>query len=206
MWGWIKDKATKAKNTYGWVKFVADIISAIGGGGLITAAVGLMVTIISIIGALLRALPWPFVLMAGFCTLVGVVYLAMASLAFKVLLAAKRASEEGTPGSKPAQQPIAPHYDAWKHVDRFTIKDAAFLWNDLEPNVRANFSSKVSAWIEAFQNAVRRGEIKIVSRHSNPRLIESEKANADSATTITRQSLLSFANKNGHNPTFLSKD
>jgi hypothetical protein len=117
MWGLV----TKAKNLYGWFKFIWAIVwGALGWFGLTSVISGLTVTAIGVIGAFFRALPWPFVLMAGYCTMVGMVYLSMAPLAFKVLIAARDSTKtnpaEPSAPIKPAKQLIAPHYEAWKHV------------------------------------------------------------------------------------------
>jgi hypothetical protein len=213
MWGAV----TKAKNVYGWFKFIWAVVwGAIGWAGFGPFLTGLAATVVAVVAAFIKALPWPFIVMGGFCMLVGAVYLAMAPLAFKVLIAAREAikaraeaeaagaTETALPPSKPKKPPVAAHYEPWKHVDELTIREAAFLWKGLEPSVPSNFTSEVSAWIEALMSAVKKGEIEFKPKHSNPRQIEYERQNPDANTVIYRMSLMDFAIKHRYTPEFLT--
>ena len=209
MWGWI----TKAKNIYGWFKFAWEVVwGAIGWLGLAPLLTGLVITVIAVAGAFFRALPWPFIVMGAFCMLVGAIYLAMAPLAFKILIVARDATKaiaaaalaSDVGAGKPKKQLVYVHYEPWSHVDQFTVREAAFLWNDLEPSVSSNLTSEVAAWIEALQAAIRKGEIKFKPRRANDRqAIEYERQNPDVNTVVYRESLIEFAGRHGYGPKFL---
>jgi hypothetical protein len=50
-----------------------------------------------------------------------------------------------------------PDYEAWRHVDRLTLREAAFLWCDLSPG--PSMPPNVHAWFNAFSSAIQRGEL-----------------------------------------------
>jgi uncharacterized membrane protein len=69
MWKWAK----RIKDIYSWFGFVSTILGALGLTAIIS---GIGVTVIGVVGAVIKGLPWPFVLMAAYCTMVGMAYLA----------------------------------------------------------------------------------------------------------------------------------
>jgi hypothetical protein len=68
MWQVVK----KAKDLFSWFTFVWHIVGWLGLAAIVS---GLAVTFVGAVGAVLKGLPWPFVLMAAYCTLVGMAYL-----------------------------------------------------------------------------------------------------------------------------------
>jgi hypothetical protein len=54
-------------------------------------------------------------------------------------------------------QKPAPDYEAWRHVDRLTLREAAFLWCDLSPG--PSMPPNVQAWFNALSSAIQRGEL-----------------------------------------------
>jgi hypothetical protein len=152
---------------------------------------------------MIKDIPWPIVLMVGYCTLVGVVYLSMAPMAFKVLSAALQLKDDTDTNQGILTRP---HYEAWKHVEKFTLSEAAYLWNDLEPHAKGNYTTEVKAWIKAFCAAIRKGELKFIAKKPNrPDLIRYEKADPGNDTEVNRNDLYDFAVKNNYIPKFLSQ-
>jgi hypothetical protein len=98
-----------------------------------------------------------------------------------------------------------PDYTAWRHVDRLTLRDAAFLWRDLSPALA--MPSNVKAWYAALASAITRGELFFephYTGHMN-RADErdAQKRNPQLDTIVTRTALQTFAKKYGYDPEFL---
>jgi hypothetical protein len=102
------------------------------------------------------------------------------------------------------QQP-PPDYEAWRHVDRLTLREAAFLWCDLSPG--PSMPPKVQAWFNAFSSAIQRGELPFEHQprpHSHAETERQlEKRNPTLNTVVMRTALKRFAKANDHRPTFL---
>lgn len=162
----------KAKELYSWFSFAAGIVTLAGAGLAVT--VGGTVWLVKV------GIPLPLALMAGYCTLVGTVYLAIAPVAFRGLV--KRS------GTGPATQKLPTvNYQAWGHVGRFTINQAAHLWCDIDPESIDNNDTR--AWARALASAVQKGELKSLSVSGTP--------------VFTRAALKDFAKLHGYDPRFL---
>jgi hypothetical protein len=187
----------KVKDCWSWINFIWHVLGWLGGASLIS---GLAVTAIGVAGAMIKDLPWPIVIMAAYCTLVGVVYLSMAPMAFKALSAALQPKDNAGANQRIL---IRPHYEAWKHVEKFTLVEASYLWNDLEPKAKGNYTTEVQAWIDAFCAAIRTGELNFMP--NDPDYIRFEKADPRHDTKVSRDDLSAFAMKNNYKPKFLSQ-
>jgi hypothetical protein len=83
LWSIVK----KAKDGLGWFNFAATVL---GWLGLWTILSGVAITAIGVVGSVIKGLPWPFVLMAAYCTLVGMAYLVALPVFIKGLRRAPR--------------------------------------------------------------------------------------------------------------------
>jgi hypothetical protein len=159
MWRLLK----KAKDLFSWFSFVWHIVGWLGLAAIVS---GTAVTVVGVVGAVIKGLPWPFVLMAAYCTFVGMAYLA----ALPVFVKALGQQNIGTLGKiKPK---IAPHYEAWKHVDQFTVREAAFLWTEREPNSGGSYTD-VDAWVEAFCSSISNRKIDFIPSRITGELYDS---------------------------------
>ncbi|WP_334368833.1 hypothetical protein [Bradyrhizobium sp. AZCC 1578] len=98
-----------------------------------------------------------------------------------------------------------PNYEAWRHVNELKVKQAAFLWCEIEP--RISQTPKVTAWANALEAAIKKGELGFVPKLSQygseaAQYIEQQKG-AWSETIVTRDQLRSFAQAHGYDPIFL---
>jgi hypothetical protein len=102
------------------------------------------------------------------------------------------------------EQP-APNYAAIRHVDRLTLRDAAFYWCDLSPG--RWMPSNVRDWYEALASAVRKGELDFEPKYSDYGHRETQrdlqKRNPDLGTIVKRTALQTFAKRYNHDPKFL---
>ncbi|MEA2914183.1 MAG: hypothetical protein QOJ15_6264 [Bradyrhizobium sp.] len=91
---------------------------------MLLAATGVLGGIGGAMWAVLTGVPLPIAIMAGYCTVVGAVYLAIAPLAYRVLSQIpKRAVSK--------KAPLVPNYTAWRRLDVYEVQDAAKLWVDI---------------------------------------------------------------------------
>lgn len=176
----------RIKDTWSWGRFAWQLASVLGVTGLITSFGGG-------VWAVIIGVPVPIALMAGYCTLVGAVYLAMAPLAYRALAQ--------SPANKIEKKRIIPNYVAWRHLESYQIIDASKLWCDIDPN--ATSTPDTSAWVQAFIAAVKRGDLALEYYSSSYDRQAREKHNPTSDSKITRASLQAFAKATGHDPIFL---
>jgi len=110
---------SRIKSTWSWVRFAWGLAAFLGLTGIITSAGGM-------VWALIIGVPKPIALMAGYCTLVGAVYLAMAPLVYRALAQSPANASEN-------RKPEPPNYAAWRLLSDYTLEDAAYLWCDVDP-------------------------------------------------------------------------
>jgi len=187
MW-WI---VRKAKELWSWLGFVWGILGFLGVTAVIT---GLATSIGGAAWAIMTGISLPIAIMAGYCTLVGAVYLVMAPMAFRILLRSQDAKASIVHDEKP-------NYEAVRHIDRFTLADAAKLWCDRDPNSTSTYDT--SAWVDAFQSAIRSGELKFDPRSKERDYQIRERDNPASDTFVTKDALKVFAHKHGYDRRFL---
>jgi hypothetical protein len=89
------------------------------------------------------------------------------------------------------------------------VLEAAYLWNDLEPNAGGR-NTQVSAWVDAFCGAIREGKVVFIPRvnaeyqgRRRDDMIQYQQDNPDSSTQVAKTHLLDFAKKNNYHPKFL---
>jgi hypothetical protein len=173
----------RAKELYSWYSF------AVGVGALLVAGFGLAVG-----GAVWLATggtPLPLVVMAGFCTLVGAVYLAMAPLVYRVLRQTPIVTKPG--------EDQRPNYPAVRLQHQYSLDHASRLWVDVDARAGATYDSQ--AWYGTFVSAIQRGQLKFVP--SSRDRIAVERQNPSRDTMVTREEFKRYAASIGQDPPFL---
>jgi hypothetical protein len=185
---------TRIRDAFNWGLFAYRLVVALAATGVLGAVGGG-------IWAVLIGVPLPIAIMAGYCTLVGAVYLAIAPLAYRAL---SRFSVDISVPTAPEPK-AQPNYEAWRHVEQLTLRKAAFLWCDREPGI--SMTKDVVAWLEALTAAVKKGELNFNAKYSGYRHESEEKKmqkiNPVSDTVTTRAYLKVFAAMHGYDPIFL---
>jgi hypothetical protein len=176
----------KAKEAWSWAKFAWGVL----------ALLGLSTSVVASVWAAVLRVPTPIVIMAGFCTFVAAVYLAMAPLAYKVL----RQAASDTPTGRQSRKPESPNYTAVRLQHQYSLNAASRLWCDIDPNEQSTYDT--AAWLEAMVSAVQRGELPFVVQDRDRATFE--KAYPNNRTMVTRDALKKYAAKNGQSPKFLS--
>jgi hypothetical protein len=176
----------RAKELYSWYSFV------VGVGALLVTGVGLAVG--GAVWLVTAGIPLPLALMAGYCTLVGAVYLAMAPFVYRVLRQTPIVTKPG--------EDNRPNYAAVRLQHQYSLGPASRLWVDLDPGAYATYDSQ--AWYETFVSAIQQGKLKFQPKF--PRIsdkIAYEKQHPDLDTTVTREEFKRYAASIGEDPVFL---
>jgi hypothetical protein len=186
----------------GWnAKKFAVVLIAIGTIVAADVHLGLAATITSAVGYLWIAVPVAF---AAIVLFVWGFLQTTASLYADLSNTSRTTISELEAALAHYQKP-APDYDAWRHVDRLTLREAAFLWCDLSPG--PSMPPNVQAWFNALGSAIQRGELPF---EHQPRAFghteterQLEKKGPMLNTVVMRTALQRFARANNHHPIFL---
>src|SRR5579871_5010757 len=133
--GWL----TRIRDAFNWGLFAYRLI-------VLLAATGVLGSLGGAVWAMLIGVPLPIAIMAGYCTFVGAVYLAIAPLAYRALSEVPRRTQV-------AKKPPTPNYSAWRHLEAYELQDAAKLWAEIDPNSGSTYDS--SAWAEVFKAKIK---------------------------------------------------
>jgi hypothetical protein len=175
----------RAKELYSWYSFAVGVVA------LLVAGVGLAVG--SAVWLATAGIPLPLVVMAGFCTLVGAVYLAMAPLVYRVLRQTPIVSKPG--------EDQRPNYAAIRLQHQYSLDHASRLWVDLDARAGATYDSQ--AWYGTFVSAIQQGKLKFVPEHRQHERIALERQNPGRDTKVTREEFKRYAASIGQDPAFL---
>jgi hypothetical protein len=179
---------SRVKSTWSWARFAWQLAGFLGFTGIVGSAAGAA-------WALVLGVPKPIAFMAGFCTLVGAVYLAMAPLVYRVLAQ--------SPSNRSPQMKTAPDYKAWSLIKLIRLGDAAHLWCDRDPNVTSD-APEIDTWLNVFKDAVRHRELPVtLGDWADKNAIRQATMFPDGATTVKRSDLIQYAKAKGYDPRFL---
>ncbi len=186
------------KQSFGWNQKTAAIV--LGALAMVAVAFfhfGFAAMLTSAIGLFWTALP---IAIAGLSLFVWNFFSVPAVLHTE--LSEKIAALEST--LTRAEEP-PPDNMAWQHVDRLTLREAAFLWCDLSQGRSMPYN--VSAWYSALASAVTKSELNFEPQYSGYGHRETErdiqKRHPKLDTIVTRKGLQAFAKMHGHDPKFL---
>jgi hypothetical protein len=185
LWKWIKN----AKDFSSWYSFGSNIVKFIVWIGLFS---GVGASVVGVPAAIIKGVPWPITLMAGFAVFIAVACLAATPLIIRAAIQSLAPSN--------ALQPTRPYWDSWKHYEKFTVHEAACLLENLEPSIHSK-DPKIPPRMGALCAAVRTGKLDFV-REKQGRYDEEDRRgrrqqrDASSTTEIPRAALLDFAKRN----------
>ena len=192
------------KQSFGWnQKTAATVLVAVIGLVVTFFQLGFAATVASALG-LLSAGAALSSIVAGAVLFVWNFFSAQANLYVEL---SKTSSEKiATLESALAKlEEPPPDYTAVRHIDRLTLREAAFYWCDLPPG--RSMPSNVRDWYNALASAVSKGELVFEPKHSGYMGPETErdiqKRNPQLDTIVTRKALQAFAKRHGHDPKFL---
>jgi hypothetical protein len=160
--------------------------------GLSSLVAGLAISIGGAVWAVISGTSIPIAIMAGFCTLVGAIYLTIAPAAFRALTIPK------VPNSRESE---APNYEAWRQVKVLTLLEASKLWAGVDPGSSTGTYDS-HAWYRVLSDAIFSGDLKYIPK-STGNVTERYAPSPD--TKIAREALGQCAAKCGQIPKFLSK-
>jgi hypothetical protein len=192
MW-WFWNSIRRMKPVWDWLGIIGQLALSLGIAGLLGSVGG-------VIWAAIIGVPLPIAIMAGYCTLVSAAYVAMAPFLFRAV------SQLGTAGMIRIHDQAKPH-QAWRHVSKLTLRQAAFLWCDVEPG--PSMSDNVLAWFNAFRSAIQKGDLGFELSPGSGSVSERrsyQKNNPNLDTIVTRDQLKAFARQIGDFPMFLDDE
>jgi len=194
-WGKVFARAwTDTKESFGWnQKTLLTVVVAVAGVVGTLFQLGFGAAFASATGLLWIALP-----------VASVAFVVFAWNCFSAIIDVELSRRADQKSAAPQQPP--PNYEAWRHVDRLTLREAAYLWCDLSPE--GSMPSNVRAWYEALASAVRKGELNLEYRPSGRMMgrdadFDYQKDNPDLNTTVKRTALQAWAKKHNYDPKFL---
>jgi len=195
----------KAKEVWDWIALAWGVVGWLGLTAFIT---GLVATTVATVGAYLTQLPLPVIVAVGWSMVVGTVNLIALPAVFRALRELRISPDTSVPKARTV---VRPHLDAWRHVERFTIDEAACLWVEIEPKSRTR-TTETAVWVDALCAAIRKGELGFLPNTRSfsgmpSGLRESafkyQQKDADAATMVGRDQLTEFAKAKGYHPKFL---
>lgn len=199
MWARTKETIKRAKGFYSWYSFGSAVVGKLGLGGLFTTGTALVV---GVVASVIQGVPWPITLMAAFSVLFAGACLAATPLIIRVAMPVM----QPVPEPNQTRQPVRPHWDAWRHVEKFTVQEAAYLLENLEPSTHSK-DPKIQAWIKALSAAIRTGDLAFILNtkelntyhlHTDweSTLTKQQRQSADWSTEIPKAALMDFAKRN----------
>jgi len=184
------ERLRQIRDAFNWGLFAYRLVVVLGLTGVASAIGGS-------VWAVIIGVPIPIALMAGYCTLVGAIYLAMAPLAYRALA-----------HSMPAGVPVPlvktpPDYRTWSYIQFITVSQAAYLWSGQDPNSPSE-APEINMWAQVMKDAIKRKELRVTLGDWAD---ESDRKWAvltpKDETTILRRDLKTFAKSKGWEPDFL---
>jgi hypothetical protein len=162
----------------------------------VTVGAFVLGTTVSVLGAawaIWLGVAYPIAIMAGYCTLVATI---CAAFLLSMLPKHETKREERLVSTRPSVS------EAWKHVNTFSVSDAARLWCEVEPG--ATVTQDIIAWGRLLLDAISNGELACVrneAQSGRPVSYPSDKPHW--STEVTRDALQAWARKRGFEPGFL---
>jgi hypothetical protein len=198
LWKWLK----KVKDVYSWYSFGSGIVKLLILTGIFS---GVGTFVVGIPAAIIKGVPWPITLLAGVSIVLAVVCLAATPLIIRLAIEAMRPVSEPINAPQPIQ-PIRPNWDAWKHVEKFTLRQAACLIENVEPATDPQ-DPRIDAWVNALCAAIRTEKLEFIlnTKELNVYHLQSDwkstftrqqRQNPNWQTEITRATLSDFAKRN----------
>ena len=145
------------KSLFDWAATAWTVIGWLGGTAWIT---GIVIAIGGAVWAVVRGVPVPIAIMAGYCTFVGAVVLTLAPLAYRAL-----SRIAAFPVPHDAAAPQKPNATVWQHVPQFSLYQAACLLADVTPAYASwKMEGDVQAWFETLVAEIRAKEMTHIPR------------------------------------------
>ncbi len=171
------------------LRFLLSHMQPLGVGAVALAAVA---SAAGAVWAVRVGVSYPIAIMVSYCTL--------ATTVCATLLLAMLPRRE-TKQAQPAETvPLVS--EAWKHVNTFSVSDAARLWCDVEPGAAA--TQDIIAWARLLLDAISSGELECVREEPKGNLARSYPSDKPYwSTKVTRDALQAWARTRGFSPGFL---
>jgi hypothetical protein len=193
---------TDTKQSFGWnQKTATTVLVAVAGLVVTLFQLGFAATVASALGLLSAGAA---LIIAGVLLFVWNFFSAQANLYIELSKSSgEKIAALETEIAELTKPP--PDYRAITHIDRLTLRDAAFYWCNLSPG--PSMPNNVQVWYKALASAVTKGELNFEPKHSGyghretERELQKRKPQVD--TMVTRKALQAFAKMYRYDPKFL---
>jgi len=171
------------------LRFIWSHIQPLGVGAI---ALATAVSVAGAVWSIRLGVALPLAIMVSYCALATTVCLTVVLATLPRHEAARELPAATTPSVS----------EAWKHVNTFTVSDAARLWCEVEPGAAA--TQDIIAWARLLLDAIASGELACIrneTQGNRPLSYPSDKPYW--STKVTRDALQAWAQTRGFNPGFL---
>lgn len=141
---------------------------------------------------------WGFVGSDFFIGLMSGIVLVLAFSTLRSIFSPKATEPPGADDSR-----RKPNYDAWDHVDEFTLQQAAYLWAEIEPGA-VPINSHIRSWRTMLIDAAAvRKDLKVNLDLQEAMMLNQGATVVWPSTRVSRKSLKEFAIQRNQYPRFL---
>jgi hypothetical protein len=190
----VKKLIASLKSVVDWVGTVWTVVALLG---LTTAITGIG----GAIWAIIIGVPKPIAIMAGYCTIVGGVYLTVFPLAYRAF-----SRIVAFPVSSDATVPQKPSAATWQHVPQFTLYQAACLLAEVTPVLGRSLEGDAEAWFVTLCAEIRSKELPYIRSIHDKNYTFKDGYHPHRDTEISRAEFQRFAERHGIRPRFLFPD
>jgi hypothetical protein len=191
----VRKLITRLKSLVDWAGTAFTLIGWFGGTAWIT---GIGIAVGVAIWAVVRGVPVPIAIMAGYCTLAGGVVLAMAPVAYRAF---SRIAAAPVPHDAETRQ--KPNADVWRRLPKFTLGEAACLLADVVPSGKIP-DNEAYAWFQTLCAEIQSKQIVFIP--SSLEIVAGGGIPPVESVEISREELQRFAERQNIRPRFLFPD
>jgi hypothetical protein len=186
------------------IAIVKSLVDWAGTGWTVIGLLGLTAAITGIGGAIWAAIigvPTPIAIMAGYCTIVGGVYLTVLPLAYRAF-----SRIATSPAPHDAAVPQKPSAATWQHVPQFTLYQAACLLAEVTPVLGRSLEGDAEAWFVTLCAEIRSKKLPYIRSIHDHQYSFKDGYHPHRDTEISRAEFQRFAERHGIRPRFLFPD
>jgi hypothetical protein len=195
----VRTLVARVRSLVDWAGTIWSVIGWLGGTAWIT---GVGIAVLGAIWAVVKGVPVPIAIMAGYCTFVGAVVLTLAPLAYRAL-----SRIAAFPVPHDAAAPQQPNAAVWQHVPNFNLYQAACLLAEVTPAYNSwKMEGDAQAWFETLIAEIRAKEMTHIPTIYDKKHTLSDGYHPNQETTVSRAELQHFAQRHRIRPRFLFPD
>lgn len=184
------------------IDWAGTAITVVGWLGWTPAVIGIFAAVGGAVWAVVRGVPVPIAIMAGYCTIAGAAVLTVAPLAYRAF-----SRMAAAPAPHDAAAPQKPNATVWQHVPQFSLYQAACLLADVTPAYASSkMEGDVQAWFETLRAEILLKKMAYISSVFDHTRTYKGLYRPNWETEVSREELQRFAERHDIRPRFLFPD